>query len=67
MAKMYLEDGVRIIAGSIVIVSLLLGMFVNKWWFFLTLFVGVNLIQSVFTGICPAERVLEKFGLKRRR
>jgi hypothetical protein len=62
---MYLEKWIRIIAGSIVLISLILGLFVNKWWFLLNLFVGLNLIQSALTDFCPAEIFLTKLGVKR--
>ena len=58
------ESAVRVLAGSLVIISLLLGLLVNSWWFLLTGFVGVNLVQSAFTGFCPAEIVFRKLGFK---
>jgi hypothetical protein len=51
-------------AGTMVLASLALGLLVNKYWFFLTGFVGLNLFQSAFTGFCPAANILAKFGLK---
>jgi disulfide bond formation protein DsbB len=65
MKKIYREKWIRIIAGSIVLISLILGLFVNKWWFLLNLFVGLNLIQSALTDFCPAEIFLAKLGIKR--
>ncbi|HMP75262.1 MAG TPA: DUF2892 domain-containing protein, partial [Kiritimatiellia bacterium] len=44
--------------------SLALGLKVNPWWFAFTAFVGVNLIQSAFTGFCPAAMLLKKLGFK---
>ena len=61
---MTVENGVRIVAGTIILLSLALGVWVNHYWFFLTAFVGVNLIQSAFTRFCPAEILLRKIGLK---
>lgn len=63
------ERGVRILAGTFVLVSLLLGveaspLFVNARWLWLTVFVGANLFQSGFTGFCPAEMILRKAGLR---
>ena len=40
-------------AGSMVLLSLLLGHFVSPYWFWFTAFVGANLLQSSFTGFCP--------------
>lgn len=61
---MTVDNGVRVVAGAFVLISLSLGVFVNPWWFCFTAFVGVNLIQSAFTGICPAAALLKKAGLK---
>ncbi|MEI8195226.1 MAG: DUF2892 domain-containing protein [Phycisphaerae bacterium] len=55
--------GVYLMAGSMVLISVGLGVTVSQWWFLLTAFVGVNLIQSSFTGFCPAEKILAKLGL----
>ncbi|ADT88532.1 DUF2892 domain-containing protein [Vibrio sp. Vb2880] len=61
---MTIENGVRIVAGSMVLLSLLLTVFVHPNFIWLTVFVGVNLIQSAFTGICPAAYFLKKLGFK---
>ena len=61
---MYLEKYIRLIAGSFVLISLTLGIYVNRYWFIFTAFVGVNLIQSVFTNWCLMEDILRKFGIK---
>ena len=57
------ESYIRILAGTLVRVSLALAHFVNAWWLLLAVFVSLNLIQSAFTGFCPAELVLRKLGL----
>ena len=56
------ESLVRILAGTLVLVSLALAYFVHPWWLALTAFVGLNLFQSGFTGFCPAEIVIRKLG-----
>ena len=61
---MTVENGVRVLAGTFVLASLALGLKVNPWWFAFTAFVGVNLIQSAFTGFCPAAMILKKLGFK---
>lgn len=61
---MKVENGVRIMAGTMVLISALLVWLVSPWWLLLTAFVGVNLIQSAFTGICPAANILRKMGLE---
>lgn len=49
------------VAGLIVLSAVLLGYLVNTRWFLLAGFVGVNLLQTSFTGCCPLERVLGRF------
>jgi hypothetical protein len=51
---------IRAIAGSFVILSVLLGMYVNENWFWFTIFVGANLLQSSFTKWCLMEDILRK-------
>ena len=55
-----MENIIRRFAGVFVLVSLTLGYFVNPYWFILTAFVGVNLLQSSFTNWCPLELMLKK-------
>lgn len=62
---MTLENAIRVLAGTLVLTSLALGLWVHKGWFGLTAFVGLNLIQSAFTHFCPAEIILMKLGVKR--
>ena len=61
---MTLERAVRALAGSFVLVSLALGWWVHPGFFLFTAFVGANLLQSAFTGLCPAEALFRKMGLK---
>ena len=56
------ERGVRLLAGSMVGISLVLGTVVSQWWLLLAAFVSLNLIQSSFTGVCPAEKILRRLG-----
>jgi len=49
-------------AGAMVLLSLALGLLVSPWWFLLTGFVGLNLLQSAFTGFCPLAIVLKRLG-----
>ena len=53
---------VRRFAGTFVLVSLALGWWVHPGWFLFTAFVGLNLLQSSFTGFCPLERMLTRSG-----
>ena len=61
---MNVGNAVRVMAGTMVLLSVALTYWVSPWFVLLTLFVGVNLIQSAFTGFCPAEKVFLKMGLK---
>ena len=56
-------DAIRILAGTLVLGSVALSHFVNPAWLSRTAFVGLNLIQSTFTGFCPAEIILNKLGI----
>ena len=49
-------------AGTMVLLSLGLGLLLSPYWFLLTGFVGLNLLQSAFTGFCPLAIVLRKLG-----
>jgi hypothetical protein len=51
-------------AGLMVLLSLALAHFVSPWWLLLTTFVGLNLLQSAFTGFCPAAMILRKAGVR---
>lgn len=55
---------IRAIAGTFIILSVLLGMYVNENWFWFTIFVGANLSQSSITKWCLMEDILRKFGIK---
>lgn len=58
---MQLEKCIRVMAGSFVLISLVLYYFISPYWLLLALLVGLNLIQSAFTGFCPAEKILSKW------
>ena len=51
---------IRAIAGVFVIISVLLGMFINQNWLWFTIFVGDNLLQSSITKWCLMEDILQK-------
>ncbi len=59
-----LERILRGMAGTIVLLSLALAHYVHPAWLLLTVFVGINLLQSAFTNWCPAMTILRKFGIK---
>lgn len=54
---------VRLVAGSIVLISVSLSL-INPNWLFLTAFVGLNLLQSAFTNWCPLIVLLKKLGVR---
>ena len=63
------ERIVRIVAGFFILLSLSLGLeasplFVSKYFLWFTAFVGLNLLQSGFTQICPLNNILARFGVK---
>jgi len=61
---MSIDRAVMAFAGTVVLVSLLLGLYVHPYWYWLTAFVGANLLQSSFTGFCPLAIILRKAGVK---
>ena len=61
---MTLDKAVFAFAGSMTLLSLVLTYFVHPARMLLTLVIGLNLIQSAFTGFCPVVRVLKLLGFK---
>jgi len=61
---MKLNEWLRLIAGTFIVLSLILGYTVSQWWYLFTLFVGLNLFQSAFTKWCPMIAILRKLGVK---
>lgn len=61
---MTVDRAVLAFAGIMVLVSLLLTYFVHPGFVWLTAFIGANLFQSAFTGICPAAMLFKKIGLR---
>ncbi|MGH9873290.1 MAG: YgaP family membrane protein [Pyrinomonadaceae bacterium] len=61
---MSIERYLRLIAGSFVLASLLLGYFHSPYWFLFTGFVGLNLIQSAFTNWCLMISFLRWLGAR---
>jgi len=61
---MLLNEWLRLIAGSFVLISVVLGLLFSNYWFILTIFVALNLIQSAFTRWCPMMTFLRKLGVR---
>ena len=60
---MNIDRAIFAFAGTMILLSLALAHFVSPLWLWLTAFVGLNLLQSSITGLCPSAIVLRKFGL----
>ena len=60
---MNLDRAVFAFAGVMTLLSVALTPFVSPWFFLFTVFIGLNLLQSAFTGFCPAAIVFKKLGL----
>ncbi|MCP5292865.1 DUF2892 domain-containing protein [Nitrosomonas sp.] len=61
---MTIDRAVIAVAGSFILLSLLLAHFHSSNWLWFTAFVGANLLQSAFTGFCPMAMILKKLGIK---
>jgi hypothetical protein len=61
---MSIDRIVMAFAGTMILASLLLGSYVHHNWFWLTAFVGANLLQSSFTGFCPLVIILRRLGVQ---
>ena len=51
-------------AGAMVLISVILTQFVSPYFMWFTVFIGANLLQSAFTGFCPAAKIVAKLGFK---
>jgi DUF2892 family protein len=61
---MTINSAVRLLAGSMVLISIALSIWVHPYWIALAIFVGFNLVQSSFTGFCPPSIIFRRLGLK---
>ncbi|PLW79128.1 YgaP family membrane protein [Cohaesibacter celericrescens] len=61
---MCLDRAMFAFAGAMILVSVVLTAFVSPLFVWFTVFIGANLFQSAFTGICPAAMIMKKLGLK---
>jgi len=60
---MTVERGLRLMAGTFILLSLALGRWLSPYWYLFTAFVGLNLFQSGITNWCPAMFILKRLGL----
>jgi len=58
------ENAVRLLAGTLVGASLSLAWLFSPWFLLIAAFVSANLVQSAFTGFCPAEALLARLGFE---
>ena len=61
---MSLDKTIFAFAGVMVLLSVALTAFVSPYFMWFTVFIGVNLLQSAFTGFCPAAMIFKKLGVK---
>jgi len=61
---MTINDAVRALAGTMVLISVALVFFVSPWFLLFTAFIGLNLLQSALTGFCPPAILFKRLGLK---
>ncbi|MDG4892189.1 MULTISPECIES: DUF2892 domain-containing protein [unclassified Mesorhizobium] len=61
---MTIDKAVLMFAGFVVLISLTLGIYSSPYWFLLTAFAGLNMVQASITGFCPAAIVFKKLGCK---
>ena len=61
---MKIENQIRAFAGTFILLSLVLYRFHSHQWLYFTAFVGLNLLQSSFTGFCPLEMILRRIQNK---
>jgi Inner membrane protein YgaP-like, transmembrane domain len=64
VTAMNIDRFVMAFAGTVVLASLALGIWMSPWWFLATAFVGLNMFQASFTGFCPLAMILKKVGFK---
>lgn len=61
---MNIDRAILAFGGLMVLFSLLLSRVHSPYWLFFTAFVGANLLQSAFTGFCPAAKIVKFLGVK---
>jgi len=61
---MNVDRAVLAFAGIMVLISLALAWYFSPYWLLFTAFIGLNMLQSAFTGFCPAAIVFRKMGVR---
>jgi hypothetical protein len=62
----YVERILFLMAGTMILLSVLLVLVHSIYWLILTAFVGLNLFVFAITGFCPSANLLYKLGLEAR-
>ncbi len=60
---MTVDRYVRLFAGLMILLSIMLTTYVHPYWVGLTIFVGVNLAQSGLSNLCPVASILKRLGV----
>jgi Inner membrane protein YgaP-like, transmembrane domain len=61
---MTVDRAVMAFAGCMILLSLALSQISSPYWLWFTAFVGANLLQSAFTGFCPAAMIFKRLGVR---
>ena len=61
---MSVDRAVMALAGTLILASVALGVLASPYWLLLTGFVGANLLQASFTGLCPAAMIFKALGIR---
>ena len=61
---MNIDKAVLAFAGCVVLLGLVLGYMVSPYWYLLTAFAGLNMMQASITGFCPAAMIFKKLGVR---
>ena len=61
---MTVDRAVMAFAGCMILLSLALSQIMSPYWLLFTAFVGLNLLQSAFTGFCPAALAFKRLGIR---
>ncbi|HRJ69903.1 MAG TPA: DUF2892 domain-containing protein, partial [Beijerinckiaceae bacterium] len=61
---MCIDKAVMAFAGVMILLSVVLTQLVSPWFWLFTVFIGLNMLQSAFTGFCPAAMIFKKLGAR---
>ena len=61
---MNLDRAVLAFAGLVVLAGLALGYWVTPWFYLLSAFAGLNMLQAAFAGFCPAAMIFKLLGVR---